>query len=73
MFFSPKKIQEVRDLQAQKEDQKVQEDAWKAENKRQRAVAKEEKQRGIERRKQERITAKEKREHKQAAKQAASK
>ena len=27
MFFSPKKIQEARDLQAQKEDQKVQEDA----------------------------------------------
>lgn len=70
MFFSPMKIQEARDLQAQKESEKQQEDARKVEAKRLRALAKEEKQRGIENRKQQRAIAAEARKVAEAEKRA---
>lgn len=55
IFYSPKKIQQARELQKQQEDTKLQEAALKADRKLQKQLQKEEKQHLIEQRKQQRV------------------
>ena len=71
-FFSPKKVQEARDLQKQQQEAKDHEAALKADEKLQRQLEKEEKRRLVEQRKQKRVQDKEQREREAAAKKAAA-
>ena len=71
-FFSPKKVQEARDLQKEQQDAKDREAALKANKKIQRQLQKEEKRRLIDQRKAQRIQDKEAREREAAARKVAT-